>query len=355
VAKVAVFVRCDFYTFAKNFRLKKILIIRFSSIGDIVLTTPVVRCLKTQHPDFEIHFLTKVAFAPLLSANPYISKVISIKNSTSEVTESLKLEKYDYIIDLHKNIRSLGIRWKLRVKTSSFPKLNVRKWLLVQFKINLMPKIHIVDRYFKAVKSLDVSNDNKGLDYFFSDSEKISSDQLPSSHRNGYVAMVIGGKHKTKQLPVEKAVSILKKINYPVILLGGKEDAEEGNLIQQQAGKHVYSACGKFTINQSAFLINQSLVVITNDTGLMHIAAALHKPIISIWGNTTPELGMYPYMPGYPELFKIFEVKGLPCRPCSKIGFEKCPKQHFKCMMNQDIDAIVQSTVDFMESKADKK
>jgi ADP-heptose:LPS heptosyltransferase len=73
-------------------------------------------------------------------------------------------------------------------------------------------------------------------------------------------------------------------------------------------------------------------LIVTNDTGLMHIASAFHKPIISLWGNTVPEFGMYPYMPGRPQGYDVMEVKKLPCRPCSKIGYEKCPKGHFKCM-----------------------
>jgi ADP-heptose:LPS heptosyltransferase len=330
--------------------VKKILIIRFSSIGDIVLTTPVVRCLKKQLKGCEIHYITRQAFKPVLENNPYIDKIITIKNAAGEAVSALKTEGYDHIIDLHKNFRSCLIRLKLNVKATSFPKLNLRKWLLVNFKLNLMPAIHIVDRYFRAVEALGVSNDLEGLDYFLSKSDRIDKAQLPETHRGGYVAMVIGGKHKTKQLPAEKALDLLVRLNRPVVLLGGAEDKAEGLRIEQAAGGHVFSACGQYSINQSASLVEQAKVVITNDTGLMHIAAAFGRPVISLWGNTVPELGMYPYMPNHPGRSRLSEVKGLPCRPCSKIGYRKCPKKHFRCMMHQDVDAIIKGVNDFYKN-----
>lgn len=321
--------------------MKKILVIRFSSIGDIVLTTPVIRCLKKQLEDCEIHYLTRDAFKQVLENNPYIDKIITIKNAVGEAIPELKNEAYSHIVDLHKNFRSLQVRSKLKVKAASFPKLNLKKWLLVNFKVNVMPGIHIVDRYFKAVENLGVVNDGQGLDYFLSESDVVGMEQLPESHRDGYVAMVIGGKHKTKQLPGEKAAELLSGLDYPVLLLGGAEEREEGESIEQLFDGRVYSVSGKYSINQSASLVKQAKVVITGDTGLMHIAAAFGKPVISIWGNTVPTLGMYPYMPGKTERMGIYEVNGLSCRPCSKIGYNTCPKKHFRCMKDQDIDAII--------------
>jgi ADP-heptose:LPS heptosyltransferase len=327
--------------------MKKILVIRFSSIGDIVLTTPVIRCLKKQLEDCEIHYLTRDAFKPVLQNNPHIDKIITIKNAVGEAIPELKNEAYSHIVDLHKNFRSLQVRSKLKVKTASFPKLNLKKWLLVNFKINLMPDMHIVDRYFKAVENLGVVNDGQGLDYFLSKSDVVGMEQLPESHRDGYIAMVIGGKHKTKQLPGEKATELLSGLDYPALLLGGAEERDEGESIEQLFGGRVYSVCGKYSINQSAWLVKQARVVITGDTGLMHIAAAFGKPVISIWGNTVPALGMYPYMPGKKGRYGIYEVNGLSCRPCSKIGYNACPKKHFRCMKDQDIDAIIKGVNDF--------
>jgi len=330
--------------------LPKILILRFSSIGDIVLTTPVVRCLKKQLKDAEIHYLTKQSFAGIVNSNPYISKVYSITKDIDEVLPQLRAEKYDHIVDLHHNLRTAVVKSKLRVPATSFDKLNVKKWFLVNFKWNIMPNVHIVDRYMETVRSLGVHNDNEGLDYFIPQQNEVDVSLLFESGVKGnrtrdYVAFVIGAKHSTKQLPEEKIISICKKIDAPVVLLGGKEDADKGERIKAAAGDHVSNACGKFNLDQSASIVKQAAKVITHDTGLMHIAAAFKKQVISVWGNTVPEFGMYPYKPA--EGSVLFEVKGLSCRPCSKIGYEKCPRGHFKCMNLISEDAVAAATLRF--------
>ena len=322
--------------------MAKILLIRFSSIGDIVLTTPVIRCLKLQLKGAEVHYLTKKAFSPVLEANPYIDKIHKIEKKLEEVIPDLKSENFDYIIDLHHNLRSNLIRLLIKKPCFTFNKLNLEKWLLVNFKINRLPPLHIVDRYMEAVKMLGVVNDNRGLDYFIPAKEEVHSASLPETHRQGYIGFVIGGQHATKRLPTEKIISVCGKIEKPVVLLGGKEDGETAAKIVAVIGKDkIYNACGKYNINQSASLIKQADKIITNDTGLMHIAAAFKKDIVSIWGNTLPEFGMYPYMPGANS--KIMEVKNLSCRPCSKLGYSKCPKKHFYCMNLQDETGVAGS------------
>lgn len=295
-----------------------------------MLTTPIVRCIKKQLQGAEVHYLTKKAFLPVVQYNPYIDKIYSIEKEVAEVMEDLRKEKYDFIVDLHHNLRTMQVKKGLNVKSTSFPKLNIEKWLVVNLKINRLPNIHIVDRYFKAVESLQVKNDGAGLDYFIPKQDEVDINALPASHRNGFIGFVIGARHNTKQLPEHKIISICKKINSSIVLLGGADDAEKGERIAKAAGDKVCNACGKYTINQSASLVKQANKIITPDTGLMHIASAFKKDIISVWGNTIPEFGMYPYMPG--KNSHIMEVKGLGCRPCSKLGFKECPKKHFKCM-----------------------
>lgn len=272
----------------------------------------------------------------MIEANPYIDKIFSLEKKIGEVIPVLKKENYDLVIDLHKNLRSKGIILNLRKPSSTFNKINPEKWLIVNLKINRLPHLHIVDRYFRSVSDLGVRNDSLGLDYFIPAMEEVDLKTLPESHRNGYIAWVIGAKHRTKTYPEEKIIEICRRIVKPVILLGGKEDFEKGERIKASAGEHIFNACGGYNINQSASLVRQAEKIITNDTGLMHIAAAFKKEVISLWGNTIPEFGMYPYMPGSEEKSKILEVKGLSCRPCSKLGFEKCPKGHFKCMHEID-------------------
>lgn len=320
----------------------KILVIRFSSIGDIVLTTPVLRCLKNQlDGDVELHYLTKKQYATIIENNPNVNKVYTIEKSTNEVIDELKNEHYDYVVDLHKNLRSNRVKKALKVLSFSFDKLNYQKWLLTNFKINKLPKIHIVQRYLNAVKALGVENDNKGLEYYIPKKDEVSLTELPLKHQKGYIAFAVGAQHATKRLPTHKIVEICKQINQPIVLLGGKEDEANANKIVQQCGELVYSACGKFNLNQSASLVKQAKSIITHDTGLMHIAAALNVKTISVWGNTVPDFGMYPYFPENPKQFTIVENNNLNCRPCSKIGHDKCPKKHFKCMEEIDVKEIV--------------
>jgi len=321
----------------------KFLIIRFSSIGDIVLTTPVVRCLKKQvEGEVEIHYLTKSDYVDLLKENPHIDKIHAIEKSTNEVIERLKKEAFDYVIDLHKNLRSNRVKRKLNALSFSFNKLNIEKWLLVNLKMDRMPDIHIVDRYLDSCKAFGVKNDGEGLDFYLPKNFN-NQIELPESFNNGYIALVIGANHNTKRLPTDRLKELVNEIKQPIVLIGGKKDEEIANELLTN-NNSIYSAVGKADLMQSAYLIKESDLVISPDTGMMHIAAAFQKEIISVWGNTVPELGMYPYFKaGKNSNSKIFEVKGLKCRPCSKIGFDKCPKGHFNCMNQIPLEEIAES------------
>lgn len=316
----------------------KILIIRFSSIGDIVLTTPVIRCCKQQLNNAEIHFVCKASFKSTLEHNPYITKLITFEKDINEVIPALKKENYDVLVDLHNNLRSRRLKLALGKKSVAFNKLNVKKFLAVTFKNkNLLPDVHIVQRYLEAVQTLGVKDDGKGLDYFISKNEKVNVSALPQPLQNGYVALVAGGSYYTKKIPVNKLIEICKASKLPVALLGGKDDSEVAKQVTAKCS-NAYNLCGTYSLNQSASIIQQANYVISSDTGLMHIASAFGKKIYSLWGNTIPEFGMYPYKPG--EGSKILEVKNLKCRPCSKLGYGKCPKGHFKCMNEIDVSSI---------------
>ena len=324
---------------------KKILVLRFSSIGDIVLTTPVPRALKVQL-DAEVHYATKPQYATLLTANPYIDRVHTLDGSLSELIRRLRQESYDFVVDLHHNLRTTLIISLLRVKSYRFNKLNVAKWLLVNFKIDRLPNVHIVDRYLATLKPLGVKPDSLGLDYFIPEKDEVERSWLPETHRAGYVAYAIGAQHNTKKLPVDRMIELCDRINQPIILLGDKNDQATGEQVErffarpdEYAGQEsilpelhkktiIYNACGKFNLNQSASLVRQADYVFTHDTGLMHVAAAFKKRVYSIWGNTIPRFGMYPYR----TRFTVLENNRLGCRPCSKIGYARCPQGHFKCM-----------------------
>lgn len=335
--------------------IKKVLVIRFSSIGDIVLTTPVVRNLKANLDDAEIHFCTKEKFAELINYNPYIDKKFFYKNDLSDLISQLKAEKYNLIIDLHNNLRTALISFRLGVPTHRFNKLNTEKWLMVNLKINKLPNVHLVDRYLDTIKPLGINPDALGLDYFIPEKDEVDETWLPENFRKEYVVYAIGGQHNTKKLPFDRMVEICDRINKPIILVGGKEDVEMGDRLARffERGSNgeefeeglkelnkkslIFNACGKFNINQSASIIRKAKYVFTHDTGMMHIAAAFKRNVFSIWGNTIPSFGMYPYK----TKFTILETNNLNCRPCSKIGFQKCPKGHFKCMKDIVFDFYI--------------
>jgi ADP-heptose:LPS heptosyltransferase len=314
-------------------KLRKILIIRFSSIGDIVLTTPVLRCVKQQLDNIELHFCTKKQFAAIVAENPYIDQLHLLdEKGLFDVVKRLKAENFDVIIDLHNNLRTCFIKWKLGSVAYTFEKANKEKWLLVNFKKwYKKPVSHIVSRYLATVRDLGVKDDGKGLDYFIPEKDSVHIETvLPITHHSGYVAVVIGAAHATKQLPYTQLVRLCEQIKEPIVLLGGKEDADLANQILQHFAhqERIYNACGYFNLHQSASLVKQAKVVFTHDTGLMHIAAAFQKKIYSIWGNTIPAFGFTPYKTD----FVVIENKHLDCRPCSKLGFNQCPQKHFNCM-----------------------
>lgn len=317
----------------------KILVIRFSSIGDIVLTTPVLRCLKNQlEGEVEIDYLTKKQYELIVANNPNVNKVYSIEKSTNEVIENLKNEGYHYIIDLHKNLRSKRVIRQLQTLSFTFSKLNYKKWLLTNFKINKLPKIHIVDRYMDAVKPLGVKKDDRGLEYYIPNNDQVTLTDLPKPFQKGYIAFAIGAQHKGKKLPAYKITEICAKINHPIVLLGGKEDMDIAEEILAKSKGDLFNACGRYSLNQSASLIKQAKLVITHDTGLMHIASAFSKKIISLWGCTSPVFGMYPYLPDEESI--IIEPIHLTKRPCSKLG-DKCSYGDFRCAKEIDNEKVV--------------
>ena len=312
----------------------KVLVIRFSSIGDVVLTTPVIRAI-AQQTNYEVHFLTKARFASVLHHNPHLAKVYTIEKDLDEVITYLKKEQYSYLIDLHKNLRSARLRLALGVPAYHYPKYNIEKWLLVNFKVHKLPDSHIVDRYFQAVTHLEVKKDEKGLDFYLGPEDEV---KIPDEiEKEGYLVFVLGAAHFTKQIPVSLFKKLIPLLKQPILLIGGPDQRKVGEHLAQEFPKKVKNYAGELTIGQSAFLLAKAQRVLTPDTGMMHIAAAFQRPTVVIWGNTTPVLGMYPYQTVYENM----EVPNLTCRPCDKIGKKKCPKGHFKCMKNQSIEEIV--------------
>lgn len=312
--------------------IKKILLIRFSSIGDIIVTTPVIRWL-AQQGNFEVHYLTHIRNKSILASNPHISKLITIEKSIHEVVGQLRNENYDLVFDLHKNIRSHILRFLLGVRSISYDKLAFEKWLMVSFKVNRLPKSkHLLDRYCDALHSFGIVNDSLGLDF------NIIEEELPFEVPNKYHVLVLGAAHATKRIPADKCTAIINSSSLPFVLIGGRDVVDIG-LSLKACNDRVINLTGKLSINQSAIVLHNAQTVVTGDTGMMHLAAALQKDIVLMWGSTFPDFGMYPYY-GKNKQYYSLRVNELKCQPCSSIGKDTCPKGHFRCMKDQDITQI---------------
>lgn len=300
----------------------------------MVLTTPIARCLKNQKKA-TVHYLIKEKFKEVIQENPNIDKVFIHKKG---VSKKLSKEKYDYIIDLQNNLNSYKIKTKLReVKKLTVNKENIKKWLLVNIGIDLLKKQHVVDRYFKTIKRLNITNDNKGLDFFIDSSYKIDNNKIPINLKEPYIAWAVGASYKNKILSSKQIINVCNELNQPVLLLGGKLDFLLGQKITTETtNKQVYNLCGKLSLKDSSFLVKNSRLFLTNDTGLMHIASAFKKKIISFWGCTKPSLGMYPYFADPQSKQVVFNPKK---PPCSKLG-NRCKHSKKGCISNIDSKVI---------------
>lgn len=320
----------------------RLLFIRFSSIGDIVFTTPAIRCAKQQIPGVEIHFLTKPSMKAVTEANPYIDHFHYLDKEVNNTIAKLKDLNFDYVIDLHKNFRTYRIKRALNIPSFTYQKLSWQKFLLTKLHWNYMPHRHIADRCLDTLSSLGVVNDGIGMDYFIPTAVHLQLNAIPNSHQSGYIAMVIGASYATKKMPIEQLQALCKLIPYPIILIGGKEDAIEGDAVATVDAPRIFNACGKFNLHESALLVKGAKTVVSHDTGFLYIACAFHKKTIAIWGATSPALEVEPYYPtaDSQEMYFNAIVPNLPCQPCSNYGTKKCPQGHFACMRQQNLEQI---------------
>lgn len=289
----------------------RILVIRFSSMGDVLLCTPLLRALATQlDGGAHITFLTKAASAPMVEANPHIQRLLTFLKHPSEV--HLQQDEFDYVLDFQNSVASWRVRRRLHAMAFVVDKRNVAKWLYVRTKKLVLPISHIVQRYLATAAALGVSDDGLGLDYF------LPADFVAPSHSAaGAVCYAIGGKYEGKVLPAPQAVALLKRVNGPVVLLGGTDDVARGDEIAAAVGGRVTNLCGQCTWHESAWLMKQCRVVLSHDTGMMHLAAALGVRVVSLWFATTPALGFAPWRAA---LGSAAVESSMPGRPTSKLG-----------------------------------
>ncbi|MEM7036378.1 MAG: glycosyltransferase family 9 protein [Bacteroidota bacterium] len=310
--------------------IRKLLIIRLSSIGDIVLTTPVIRSLRNCLPDTEIHFITKAAFVPLLAHHPALAKVHAFEGDMNATVAELRAENFDFVMDLHRNIRSRIIRTRLGKPSAVYSKDRWAVWKYTKFRWGKLPDVHTVERYARTLPALNCALDEGGLEMFVREEiMEAGKKEIEAHFEQEPVTVVLGGKWQTKKWPTEYFRDLLNALGLPVLLLGGKAEMEEGKWLENALEVRVLNRIGEVGLLESAALMAASGLVLTHDTGLMHIGVALGKQIVSLWGNTVPELGFSPYKA--PNAL-ILQNTELSCRPCHKIGYDTCPKKHFRCM-----------------------
>ena len=319
----------------------KFLIIRFSSIGDVILTTPLVRCLRATYPASQIDFLVKKEFADVLSGNPHINNIITFdkkdnRHELRRIRMHILFNRYSFIFDLQKNIRSMLICASSRTGVTGFSKKILARDLLIRFKINIYKEIKPVYlRYFEAVETLGVQYDGKGTEVFppVTETEKVAEILTRNNITAGSLILVVapGAQWENKRWTTDgfaaAADTFCTQSGAKAVLIGGPGDVEICNSVQLQMKTSSLNLAGQLSLMGSAALLGKAAMVFTNDTGMLHMAQAMKATVVAVYGPTTRELGFFPL----PENSRVAEID-IECRPCTQKGLHSCPKKHFRCM-----------------------
>lgn len=309
-------------------KVKKILIIRLSSLGDILLTTPLLRSLKEMYPNISIDIILREGSEVLLINNQNVDKIFKYADSKLEkqiLFNSIIAQNYEMVIDLQNNFRTRELTGILKCPVFKLKKRHIDKFLFVYFKINNLkdaPPIPV--RYANAFDIFEL--DNYGLDFT---TYNKPNDQLQSGEK--FVGLCPGAKHYTKRWPkgyYTELGTLLESNKYKVVLLGGKDDKDLCNEIANELSNPI-NLCKKNNVMQTAADMMMCKVVYCNDSGLMHLATAVNVPVIAFFGSTVREFGFFPYK----SKSLVMERDRLQCRPCTHIGKKRCPQKHFSCML----------------------
>jgi len=337
-----------------NYTPSQILIIRLSSLGDVLFTTPLIRVLKQQYPQSQIHVLTSTRYKELLQNNPHLNKVITLENNsglsqTWSKGRQLRSDKYNVVIDLHGSLRSLLIRRAMKAfRVLTLRKFRLHRAILILCKRNLYPDDHGMALWMMdATKSLGIEDDGDGLDLFVNPEIEVQvKNRLTSEMGQGnIIAFAPGARHTTKRWLIEHwcdlAKTLISQSDVNILVLGSADEKSLGDEIIGAIGNRGWNAAGEFNLEETAAALNYCQLVISNDSGIMHIAAARKVPVVGIFGPTVRAFGFYPFR----VPFRIVE-KSLPCRPCSTKGSSLCPLGHFRCMRDITVDQVFQAYVD---------
>ncbi len=324
---------------------KSALIIRFNAIGDIVLTSPVIDALFDN--GYEVHYLVKSSFKDVLVHDKKVKTIWSLDDSLEEVIGQLKNVSFSVIIDLHNNLRSRKVKSALKTKTLTLVKKRWQLWKLTQTPFKSYQETHIVRRFLDVITPLGIVVDNPQTRYAL-DGVSLPSDLLIP--REPYLVIAVGAAWETKRIPKETLLHLCENTAAShVMLIGSQQDQSLAQYLKTNAKRDTIDLTGSLTISQSALVISQAKVLVSGDTGPLHIAAALRIPVVAIYGSTHPALGYTPYYGTVGVPHHVIQNENLSCRPCTKQGKKKCPKGHFKCMVELDKTEIVDKVNSYFE------
>jgi len=318
----------------------KILVLRFSSLGDVILTTPLLKTLKQIFPDSQIDYCIKSPYLDILKFNPNLNRIIEVDNVLSfeklrGLRKALTANTYDLIIDAHNNLRTFYLKIFLRRRSRivSVKKYSIRKLLLVKLKINLMKNLLPIG---KRLTKICGEKSGEAIPEIFTNKQSeetatkiLTALKLPSN--TVLVCIISSTRHFTKTYPPEYFAELINKFDknrFFFLLTGKGDDRKNIEIIRENTGPNVYDLCDKLTLLELAEIMKRCKLVIAGDTGPMHIAEALNIPLITIAGSSVKEFGFFPVSGNS----RVIENEGLKCRPCTHIGRDKCPLGHFKCM-----------------------
>ncbi|MBN2355607.1 glycosyltransferase family 9 protein [candidate division KSB1 bacterium] len=319
---------------------QKILVIRLSSIGDILLTTPLLRHLRQRFQHADIDFIVKKQYADLLRTNPHLSHLLLFdqksKHELSRMRAEILKNDYDLILDIHKNFRSIYLSGFLpHTKVIRYHKYYFKRFFLVHFGWNLYRQIIPVhQRYLQTISRWHIQDDGAGLDLVLDETEAGPIIERVTRFADGrsVIGMAPSAAFANKRWPLEYYAELGKKMqlhdNTCLVLIGDNRDRNITEQIAEQLPQQPLNLAGELSLMETAAAIHCLNLFVTNDTGPMHMASALKIPTLAIFGPTTRELGFFPLG----RHSQVVENLDLSCRPCTHMGRNHCPKKHFRCM-----------------------
>lgn len=327
------------------------LIVRLSSIGDIALTTPLIRAVRRRYPSAQIDFVVKREFAELLRTNPYLNQVYEYEARTGvtgliSLAASLRRHHYDLYVDIHNNLRSHLLRYAIQpTRSVTYSKQTLRRMLLLKFKINRYAEIlQVPDRYLQPLRQFGVVNDELGLELFPTPAQYAKVQAIFERERLAETELTIGfgpiAAHPLKQWGLEKFVELGKELvqrfGARILLFGGQREVIPIRRLAEQIPNAPVMFAGELSLLETAAAVRRCAAFVGNDTGIAHIAAAMQRKVVVFFGPTVEEFGFYPYRTPSRVL-----CKSLPCRPCTPTGKGRCKIRTHACLKNITVkDAI---------------